>query len=465
MAMEAPELRIPARLKNRPHICPQPGPQTQFLQTSADMAVFGGAAGGGKTWALLVDAARFVHIPGYGAVVFRREFPQIRAEGGLWDESQTIYRRGRGVPREGYCDWTFPKGTKIRFAHMQREDDRFSWDGSQIPFIGFDQLESFTWKQFIYLLSRNRSQCGVLPTVRATCNPDPDHWLREFLRWWIDDDSGLPIYERSGVIRWFINLRNEIHWADSPEELKGSFSEDVDPKSFTFIPSRVQDNKILLHHNPGYIASLEALPYVDRERLLNGNWNIRESAGTIFQRRWFPTVDAAPQMKTVMRYWDRAGTEEAKASAHTSYTAGVKMGQDASNRHWILDVVRFRGSPLEVASTITNVASQDGRSVKIGIEQDPGQAGKAEAQSHLRNLAGYDVAVNAVHESKGVRAKPVSAQAEAGNILVLRGAWNNDYLQELENFDGSSKCVSDQTDATSGAFMLLNQPVKRAGAW
>lgn len=443
---------------------PQEGPQDQFLKTGADIAIFGGQAGGGKTWALLVEPLRNVDVPGYGAVIFRREYTQIRAEGGMWDMACDMYYNWLGVPRENYLDWRFPSGAKIRFAHMQHENDRFSWDGSQIPLICFDQLESFTWKQFIYMLSRNRSMCGVQPLVRATCNPDPDHFLRSFLRWWIDDDTGLAIKERSGIIRWFVNINNEVHWADTPEELKKQFGDDCDPKSCTFIPSSIYDNKILLKRNPGYIANLKALSLIDRGRLLEGNWNIRESAGMFFQRAWFEIVGAAPADAERIRYWDRAATDASVAKGKGSHTAGLLMSKSRSTGvFYVEDVERFQGTPLVVKKTIKNVATQDGVAVRVGIEQDPAQAGKAEAEDHVRNLAGYDAKINTVHEKKGIRAKPLSSQAEAGNVKIVRGSWNEAFLNEMQNFDGSDSCTSDQVDAASGAFHLLTN-IRRAGA-
>ena len=444
---------------------PQVGSQWKFASTSADIAVYGGAAGAGKSFSLLMEPLRKMHVPGFGAVIFRRTCPQITNEGGLWDTSGKIYGLCGASAKQSTLEWIFPNGNKIKFAHMQYEKDRTDWDGAQIPLIGFDQLEHFTWRQFFYMLSRNRSMCGVVPYIRATCNPDPDHWLRDFMRWWIYDDTGLPIMERSGVIRWFIVIDKYTYWANSMEELTDQYGPSVRPKSFTFVPGNVRDNKILLDQNPEYLPNLEALPLVDRERLLRGNWNARETAGMFFQGSWFEIVDAAPHLTEEVRYWDRAATPaEDVTSNKASWTVGVRMGVDARGVFYVTHVERFQGSPLEVESKIKNVASQDGVSVQVILEQDPGQAGKAEAQLQVRNLAGYNATVNPVHESKGTRAKPFSAQAEAGNAKLVRASWNDAYVREMENFDGSTKCVSDQVDASSGGFFVLTN-AKRAGVW
>jgi predicted phage terminase large subunit-like protein len=250
-------------------------------------------------------------------------------------------------------------------------------------------------------------------------------------------------------------LHDENQWGNSVEELKERFGPDTQPKSVTFIPSNVYDNKKLLEMDPEYLANLKAMRHVDRERLLGCNWNIRDTAGSFFKKEWFEIVEAAPAGGDEIRYWDRAATEASKAGPHASWTAGVRLCRCANDVFYVTDVKRFQGSPLTVETTIRNTATQDGQRVRIGIEQDPGQAGKAEAYSQVRNLAGFNVRLNAVHEAKGLRARPVSAQAEAGNIKIVRGCWNDAYLNELENFSGSDNCVADQVDATSGAFHLL----------
>ena len=151
---------------------PQPK-QARFLETTADIAVFGGAAGGGKTWSLLYEPLYHIKNQDFGAVIFRRTYPQITVEGGLWDESDRLYPFAGATSTKGSLRWQFPSGSTVVFRSMENEDDCRNFDGSQIPFIGFDQLESFTPKQFWYMLSRNRSTCGVKPYVLASCNPQP----------------------------------------------------------------------------------------------------------------------------------------------------------------------------------------------------------------------------------------------------------------------------------------------------
>ena len=144
---------------------PQKGPQEDFLASTADIAIFGGGAGGGKTYGLLLEPLRHIHNSAFGSVVFRRNTTQIRNEGGLWDESQEIYPYVGAVGAESRLDWKFPSGAKLKFAHLEYEKTVFNYQGSQIPLIIFDELTHFTKKQFWYMFSRNRSTCGVRPYV------------------------------------------------------------------------------------------------------------------------------------------------------------------------------------------------------------------------------------------------------------------------------------------------------------
>lgn len=184
-------------------IRPQKGPQEKFLATSADIAIYGGAAGGGKTYALLMEPLRYIYTKGYRAVIFRKSYTQINASGGLWDESTSMYVGIHGaIPTKSpKYHWRFAKKAVLYFDYLGRDDDLNRWQGSQITFIGFDELTHFSERQFFYMLSRNRSTCGVKPYVRATCNPDADSWVARFIAWWIDQDTGYPIKERSGLQR------------------------------------------------------------------------------------------------------------------------------------------------------------------------------------------------------------------------------------------------------------------------
>ena len=367
-----------------------------------------------------------------------------------------LYGRLGGHPREAVLEWTFPSGMQIKFAHLEHAKTVYDWQGSQIAMLGFDELTHFTEKQFFYMLSRNRSASGVAGYVRATCNPDADSWVRRFIDWWIDKD-GYPIRELSGVLRWFIRLNDEFVWGDSPEELKQIYGDEVLPKSVTFIPSNVHDNKILMQKDPSYLANLRALSRVDRLRLEGGNWNVRPSAGEVFQREWFPIIDAIPGgWLSCVRYWDRAATKPNPHNPDPDWTRGLKLYRYPDGSFVVGDLKSMRDTPGQVENLIRNVASHDTQAVAIMSQRDPGSSGVSEAEHFVRMLAGYDVHTETLSKDKVTRAKPASAQAEAGSIRVVRAPWNEEFFRELENFGEDGGGHDDIVDALSGAVNRLS---------
>lgn len=441
---------------------PQPGPQEAFLSSPADIVFYGGAAGGGKTYGLLIEPLRHKNNKDFGAVIFRRTYSQITNEGGLWDVAGDLYPSIGGRSNSSDMYWQFPSGMAVNFGHMQHEKDRFSYQGSQIPLICWDELTQFTRKQFFYLLSRNRSVSGVPGYQRATMNPVPPDdkvggWVyRDFVAWYIGAD-GFPIPERSGVIRYFVVVNDTVQWADTAAELKERFpevcSDKIPPTSFTFIPASVHDNQALLEKDPGYLSKLNALPYVERMQLLGGNWHVRPTAGSVFQRAWFPIVDAMPPAVRTVRMWDRAATEKT-ANNDPDATAGIKVSHCKDGYWYVEHAHTMHGRAAAVEDAITNLAEQDGQKCEIGLFQDPGAAGKGEADYMVKKLAGYTVHVEKISIDKLTAAKPVSAQAERGNIRLLRGPWNDAFLRVLESFpDGGH---DDEVDGLSGAFNILS---------
>ena len=442
-------------------IRPQPGPQEQFLSSSADIAIYGGSAGGGKTWALLLEPLRHVSNPDFGCVTFRRTTVQVRNEGGLWDESEKLYPLINAKPSEHVLEWQFPSGATLSFSHLEHDKTVQNWQGSQIPLICFDELTHFSAKQFWHMLSRNRSMCGVRPYVRATCNPDADSWVAKFIAWWIDQETGLAIPERAGVLRWFVRIGDMIVWGDSPEDLAHHTAPDengeqkpIPAKSVTFIPAKLTDNKALMAADPSYMANLMALPTVERERLLGGNWKIRPAAGLLFRREWCQVVDAIPAGAKFMRGWDLAATAKTE-STDPDFTSGTKIGKLPDGRYIVTDNRKAQLSPSGVERLISNTASEDGMATEISIPQDPGAAGKSQALRMVQMLDGYRVRTSPETGDKVTRFGGFSAQAEAGNVLILRGAWNEDWFTQLEGFPEAAH--DDDPDSTSRAFNALSQ--------
>lgn len=479
-----------------------------------------GAAGGGKTFALLLEECRNSDNPRFNSVIFRRNNTQIFANGGLWDSAMALLpqigARPKKTPKPCFI---FPSGANVTFDHLERYADCLSWQGSQIPFIGFDELTHFDEDVFWYMLSRNRSDSGIPGYIRATTNPDPDSWVRTFIDWWIGPD-GLAIPERSGKIRWMIRINGEVVWGDSrmdllrrqfdgditavdkthttaeelfipdPKDSKiqiivkpgvegtlyvvtqtkqffqwdgNEYRELMPPKSVTFICSTLQDNAILMKNDPSYLANLKALPLVEQERLLGGNWNIRPAAGMYFPRDKVKLIEEAPDdIVSVVRAWDLAGTEDKKNNNPEdgpAYTAGVLMAKRKNGRIVVLDVINKRLNASDVRQLVLTTARADKAAYKskyrIRMNQDPGQAGKDQAEQYIKLLSGFSVNIERESGSKEVRAEPLSAQWIIGNVEVLNRAWTTEYLAQLDGFP--DRKFKDMADASGTGFLELEK--------
>jgi len=227
---------------------PHPGPQTNYFERDEFEVLFGGSAGPGKTDCLIWDAARLVGMPRYHGLLLRRTFPQLQE---VIDRCWEYYPACGGTYRATEHRWYFSSGAKITLGHMQHEDDKYNYQGKEFSFVGWDELTQFTETQYLYLFSRCRSTNPDMPTFfRATTNPGGiGHlWAKERFV-----DIGRP---------------GATH---------------TDPQTGltrAFIPAKIQDNPTLIDNDPGYLARLQALPEIERKRLMDGDWEVFE--GQVF---------------------------------------------------------------------------------------------------------------------------------------------------------------------------------------
>lgn len=456
---------------------PQPGPQTTFMTTEADIAIFGGAYGGGKTWSLLLDPLSYVDHRGFNCVVFRRTMEQVRQAGGIWDKSGEIYPNWRipGTPRVQGTRWYFgnpmtPMTPYIEFAGCQYEHDRLGWKGAQIVAMFFDQLEEFTETIFWFLQSRNRSTCGVRSYVRATCNPVPDDdevggWLHKLIEWWLHPEGhdlyGFPDEARSGVLRWFLRFGDDLIWADTqagctqlgrdrgmPEDvLIDEITGETMAKSMTFIASRLEDNPALMLADPTYKGTLLAMTDVEMRRGYLGDWNARAKAGEVFDRSKFGIIETAPDAPYAVRYWDKAATLGGGA-----YTCGVLV-MHIDDRIVVVDVVRGQWDTHARRNIMRATARQDGPTVLQVVEQEPGSSGVDSGYDDVGILAGSWVELDKVTGSKDHRMRPWASQVQGGHADLVRAEWNAQFLAEHHAVpDGMYR---DQVDAAGGAVIWL----------
>ena len=227
---------------------PHPGPQTEFCSRGEFEVLFGGAAGPGKTDCLVIEAARHAGTPGYKGLLLRRTYPRLQE---IFDRCWKYYPQLGGEFKSTEKRWYWGRDSFIQLGHMQHEDDKHDYQGKEFTFIGVDELTQFTETQYLYLHSRARSTETSVPIrIRCTTNPGGigHNWVKER----------------------FVD-------AAAPGQ---TFIDKATGQSRTFIPATVHDNPTLFDNDPNYVRRLEALPEVERKRLLLGIWDVFE--GQVF---------------------------------------------------------------------------------------------------------------------------------------------------------------------------------------
>lgn len=380
-------------------------------------AFYGGAAGGGKSEALLMAAAQYVEVPGYSAIIFRRTFPDLAQPGAIMDRSKEWWLGTGAKWNEEQKAWRFPSGATIKFGHLENQNARRNYMGAEYQFVGFDECTQFPLDLYTFLFSRLRRRKGLNVPLRYRSASNP-----------------------GGIGHEWVKQRFIIEGVENGR---------------VFIPARIKDNPSIDEQE--YTSSLNELDPITRAQLLDGDWSVM-GTGANFKRSWFDILDDAPiEFERVVRYWDTASTAP---SLHNDpdFTVGVLMGRTVQKTYVILHVMRFQGTPSDVERTIKSVAKSDAakynEGVEIYMEQEPGASGKTMIESYMFNvLAGYYFQGIRSTGPKPVRAAPLSSMAQARNVKIVRGKYLSDFFDELESFPYGAH--DDQVDATAGAFNQL----------
>lgn len=446
--------------------------QQVFLGLSAKEALFGGAAGGGKSDALLMAALQYVDVPGYAALLLRRTWPDLVLPGAIMDRAIQWLSGTPARKHDGGRHWTFPSGAKLQFGYLQNDDDKYRYQSAEFQFVGFDELTQ--WKDeetYNYLFSRMRRPKIACITCKSTLArirdtngkiafihtedgaeakcpntfPDP-----KVLAQYKPAKDGIGIFDVPLRMRAATNPGGRgAHW------VKDRF---INPKTkrrgTIFIPSRLTDNPSL--DQKSYKEQLEFLSEVDKQRLLNGDWDITEG-GDMFERGDFVPVDGpAPAKAKRVRFWDMAASENMG-----DYTVGV-LGAMWEDKFYIEHVVRAQRRPHEVEKLVYNTANMDGINVHVRMEQEPGSSGKAIIDSYKRHvLPGFNFDGVKTTGSKSARASALATYAKKDQlVLMVREQWCRAFLDEVEAFPNGAH--DDQVDAVAGAFNYLNFTRRRA---
>lgn len=399
---------------------PTPKQRAFLLMNGTKEILYGGAAGGGKSVAQLMAALQYVDIPGYSAILFRKTYADLSLPGALIDMSKQwlmpFVQSGEVKWREKEKQYIFPSGANLNFGYLESDNDCFRYQGAEFQYIGMDECTHISPKNYRYLFSRLRKtkDLQVPLRFRSTANPGGEYGEYYYQRFFTEG-------KEAGRI---------------------------------FIGAGLDDNPYL--DAEAYKESLEELDPIERERLLNGNWEIKAS-GDMLNRHWFQIVPATevPVGAQRVRFWDMASTDPKKRKGkdrrEPDWTVGFKMAM-YQGKYWIEDIVRVQKTPQGVEETIKATARNDGYACAIRMEQEPGSSGVAVIDHYAREvLQGYNFLGVPSTGSKVERARNASAAAEAGNVLMVHNCRN--MLAFMDEADLFPYGLHDDTvDGFSGAF-------------
>lgn len=477
----------------------QEGKQKMALDTKADVMIYGGAAGSGKSRLILLKALKYAaHDPNFEGVLFRRTSPPLRGAGGLFTEAKKLYSQLRPRIREKDMEVIFEqtKGGTLKFTHLENEGDaEGNHQGLQYSMVAFDELTHFTQTQFLYLLGRLRSASETDSFCMASTNPDPDSWVLSWVEWYLDEE-GYPREDRCGQIRYFVIVEDKPVFADTAEELALEYPDlcyvdndntgervYVPPMTFCFINGNIFDNPELIRANPKYLSNLKAQTKIQRARLLDGNWLVRPEGANVWDRNWLHKKklselpsDFRTKFKFV-RAWDKAYSEPSDTNRHPDFTASVKMAKDREGNMYIfgdyddqtLDEKtmvygRFRKRPGDRDSLILAQATIDDIHCTVILPKDPaaGVVEYTEAAKKLNQL-GFKVKPDPTpsNQKKMIRFMPFSSACQNGSVYIVEESFPNKatleaFYKELESFNGERSTANRKDDWADSAASAYN---------
>lgn len=373
-------------------------------------------------------ALQYVDVPGYAALILRRNFKQLDMPGALMSRSKEWLGDTDARWHQGRKTWTFPSGATLTFGYLgMNRDDRRQYESAEFQFIGLDELTAFDEDDYRFMFSRLRrlKNAPVPVRMRSASNP-----------------GGRG---HSWVKRRFIDAKTRNQRS-------------------AYIPALHTDNPHIDQEQ--YLLSLQELHPTTWQRLALGDWEIADP-GEVFQPRlWLTADDFLPhppswdEVAAKVRYWDMAASEPTANNPDPDYTCGVRMSRLWSGLYVIEDVIRVRKTPGNVEKLVASTARDDGDECEIWMEQEGGASGKQLVYHYQANVIpdGYVLQGNPARGTKGARARPLAATMQMHRVKIVDADWNDEFFDELEAFSedpSHSGAHDDQVDAGSGAFGQL----------
>lgn len=479
-------------------IAPQAGKQELAFNLKVDVLIYGGAAGSGKSRLLLMKPLLYVDDPNFNCVFFRRTTKALEKPGSLWPEGKKLYAGFKPRVRERDHQFLFDEkgGATFIMDHLEHEKHaEENHQGTQYGGVLFDELTHFSQTQFLYLIGRMRSESESDSFCMATCNPDPDSWVYDWVDWYLDDsEEGYPDPAKTGVIRYFVTVDESPVFADTEEELAKAYPDIcyqddgtgniiyVPPLSFAFVGGTIFDNPALIKANPKYLSALKSQTAINRARLLDGAWRVRPEGSSFFDRKWLVKTDSIPIGSFQCRAWDKASQEPSDVNRKPDYTAGSPLISKSKDGLFYLSwgfiddltdngsgvTGRFRKRPGDRDRLILRQAMKDGSDCHVVLPVDPGAAGKVEFQESAKKLIreGFTVKQDPMPntKSKAKRFEPFSSACQNGLVHIVESSFPNKatlqaFYKEMEAFDGERSTASrkdDWPDATASGFNYIS---------
>lgn len=442
--------------------------QRLFLNENyVDILVVGGGSGSGKSTCALIKALSFINDPKARVVIMRKTLAMLNDPGALIDESHNIYPNFKAVYKKQHKKWIFPNSATIQFKYLPQ--NLGDLQGMQATNVIIDEMgEDFTEEDILFIYGRMRAKQEYkgYKCLIGTCNPNRNSFLYDWVKFSLDESTGIPVSGTEHKIRFFCNRSGKLYWGDSPseviEKIKEVFGENIteeDLTTFKYIPMTITDNPKI---DPSYLRRLKGQSRVNQLRFIHGSWTAVPEGQGCFRREWAPYVSSVQEKDIVarVRSWDLASTKPSEANRNPDYTVGVLLAKDCFGVYYIEDVVRFRETPDVVLKKIIETAMLDGPEVVVTIPKDTASGGKIATHFFTTELAKAGVAVRTIevsgHSSKMKKFLPFCTVAESGFVRIVRDdSWNEAYLTELETFINVRNRKDDQVDATSDAFKTL----------
>ena len=407
-----PRLSLPPWIPHHPH-----RPQLAALLAPQGEILYGGAAGGGKTDALLMAALQYSDRPNFNGVIFRRTYPQLNQADGLIDRSRQ-WMEGKGpIYNASERCWKFPAGGKLYFRHMENKAERYAHQGAAYHFIGWDELTHWPDDEaYRYLMSRLRRAQGDTIPLRCVATSNP-----------------------GGAGHAWVKAR----FIDAPDAVA---------QGRLFIPARLEDNPSL--DRAAYEQQLLLLPEVERRRLREGDWSV--SSGALFPRRFLRVVapQDVPQGLRWIRSWDTATSAKTRADQ----SAAIKMSFDSKGGILYLSAPRAgRWEGPDVLEEIVTTALEDGPQVEICVE---GVASQVMVIQHLQRdprLLQHRIRRTAPTTDKLAAALPWSQRWKGGQVVLVDGYDWSPWVDQWSDFDGDPSKKDDKVDCVSRGMEVLSK--------